>query len=158
MAVLDHTLIDLFDLICPERGTQTHLSRSPSAPSLVPCAVWEGWKHPCTRGRAMKREKWDHCSFSGMEESSPAHLLCVRTCRTLQINLLSPKNYPVRAAVSKWIILWKLIAGIVFLSSLTLPLNQMAPNPPASQELSASFWQGWKGIKINPKAEPSPPV
>lgn len=112
----------------------------------------------CIRVRAKKTERWDCCSLSGMKESELAHLLCIRTCRAFHISLLSPKNDPVRAAVSKWILLWKLIAGIVFASSLTLPLHQMAPNPSASQEPSTQFWQGWEGMKINPKAESSPSV
>lgn len=156
MAVLDHTLIYSFDLICPQRGTQTHLFQIPSCFLSVPGTGWNlCCLHPHMRVRAKQREIWDHCSFSGMKESSQAHLLCVRTYRAFHISLLSPKNVPVRAAACKRIFLWKLIAGIASPSSLPKPNSTKLS---CLLRVTHKLLTGMGGVKITPKAEPILPA
>lgn len=57
-AASDHTFIYLFDLLCPQRGTETHLSQVPSFFLSVPFGT--GWKlfwlHPHMR-MSQRKEK-----------------------------------------------------------------------------------------------------
>lgn len=129
-----------------------------SSPSSSQCLLAQvGSSAGCTLRWGWAKEKRNMGSLhsSGRKESSLSHLLCVRTCTAFHISLLSPKNDPARAAARKWVFLWKLMLELLLHFCC---LKQMAPNSPASPESPSGFWQGWEELKINPKAEPSPPA